>query len=137
MKFRVVTDLCCFMKIISVLFTRAGPATAETSPTPSLPHITSTRSPPPLIVLPTIPVVHNFDLSPYFGCSVFVPEPQFVLWANVAEGSRFKVQGSRFKVHGSRLTVQGSLKCSLQSLIYRHYEIEQIIYTQTCVHELL
>ena len=67
------------------------------------------------------------------------PESQFVLCANVAEVSRFKVHGSRFTVHGSRLTVQGSLKCSLQSLIYmyRESEIERIIYTQTWMYELL
>ena len=67
------------------------------------------------------------------------PESQIVLCANVAEATRFKVHGLKFTVHSSMLKVQGSLKCSLQSLIYmyRQTEIEQIIYTQTWMFELL
>ena len=93
----------------SILSGHASPQQTPSLFTPSLPSITSTPSPlfsspsPPLIVLPTIQYLwcttliflHNF------GFSVFVPEPQFVLCANVAEGSRFRVHGSRFKVQGS------------------------------------
>ena len=114
--------------------TLAGPVIAETSncnPSHHLNHITP-PPPPLLIVLPTIQYLwcRTLIFLHNFGFSVFVPEPQFVLCANVAEVSRFRV-------HGSRLTVQGSLKCSLQSLIYWQSKIEQIIYTQTCMYELL
>ena len=111
---RMLISESCFRSILS------GHLSQQLTPsllTPSLPSITSTPSPffsspspPPNIVLPTIQYlwcttlifIHNF------GFSVFVPEPQFVLCANVAEASRFRVHRSRFRVHGSGFTVQGS-----------------------------
>ena len=114
-------------------------------PLPQPHHPLSPPLPPPNIVLPTIQYlwcttlifIHNF------GFSVLVPEPQFVLCANVAETSRFRVhgsgftvQGSRFRVHGSGFTVQGSrFRVHIQSLIYMQSEKEPTICTQTVMHD--